>query len=91
MSQDGIIRHLGLQNEIGRDYISKFERGVLEPTLNVLLAYAGAISAKRRGDFLEAFIDDAMDLPREVTADSHHQRSILSSRQISSRKKKTRS
>src|SRR2546423_14589919 len=69
LSQGGIIRHLGLEDEVGRDDISKFERGILEPTLNVLLAYARAISTTRRGEFLEAIIDDEMDLPAKMPAD----------------------
>lgn len=69
LSQGGIIRHLGLENELERDYISKFERGILEPTLNVLLAYARAISTTGRGEFLEAIIDDKMDLPEKIPAD----------------------
>lgn len=71
LSQGGLIRHLGLEDELERDYISKFERGILEPTLNVLLAYARAISTTGRGEFLEAIIDDAMDLPEQVPANPH--------------------
>src|SRR5438270_11950488 len=69
LSQGGIIRHLGLEDELERDYISKFERGILEPTLNVLLAYARAISTTGRGEFLEAIIDDEIDLPIKMPAD----------------------
>ncbi len=69
LSQGGLIRHLGLEDQIERDYISKFERGVLEPTLDVLLAYACAISTTGRGEFLEAIIDDNADLPRRIPAD----------------------
>lgn len=68
LSQGGIIRHLGLEGEIERDYISKYERGVLEPTLDVLLAYARAVSTTGRGEFLEALIDDQMDLPGDLPA-----------------------
>lgn len=46
-----------------RAYISKYERGILEPPLEILLAYARSISTTGRGEFLEALIDDAMDLP----------------------------
>lgn len=73
LSQDGIIRRLGLDNEIERDYISKFERGILEPTLNVLLAYARAISTTGHGEFLETLIDDTQDLPVILPADPGHQ------------------
>ena len=63
LSQGGLVRHLGLENQIGRDYISKFERDLLEPTLNVLLAYARAISRPKSGEILEAIIDDDKDIP----------------------------
>lgn len=69
MSQGGLIRHLGLEGQLERDYISKFERGVLEPTLDVLLAYARAISITGRGEFLEAIIDDKLNLPSRMPAD----------------------
>lgn len=69
LSQDGIIRRLGLQLEIERDYVSKYERGILEPTLNVLLAYARAISTTGQGEFLETLIDDTQDLPVNLPAD----------------------
>ena len=68
LSQGGLIRHLGLEGQLERDYISKFERGVLEPTLEVLLAYARAISTTGRGEFLEAIIDDQISLPKEIPA-----------------------
>ncbi len=55
-----------LENQIERDYISKFERGILEPTLDVLLAYARAISTTGRGEYLEVIIDDKMDLPDKL-------------------------
>ncbi|MCA1849588.1 MAG: helix-turn-helix domain-containing protein [Acidobacteria bacterium] len=69
LSQGGLIRHLGLEDELERDYVSKFERGILEPTLNVLLAYARAISTTGRGELLEAIIDDEMDLPEKMPAE----------------------
>lgn len=69
LSQGGLIRRLGLESQIERDYISKFERGILEPTLDVLLAYARAISITSRGEFLEAIIDDEMELPDHLPAD----------------------
>jgi predicted transcriptional regulator len=62
LSQGGVVRHPGLENQIGRDYVSKFERGLLEPTLDVLLAYARAISRSKSGEILEAIIDDK-DIP----------------------------
>lgn len=75
LSQGGLIRHLGLEGHIERDYISKFERGILEPTLDVLLAYARAISATGRGEFLEAIIDDKLELPDKMPADPRNRKS----------------
>ncbi len=69
LSQGELIRRLGLDEKIERDYISKYERGVLEPTLDVLLAYARAISKTGRGEFLETIIDDDMNLPTRIPAD----------------------
>lgn len=66
LSQGELIRRLGLENKIERDYISKYERGILEPTLDVLLAYARAVSSAGRGEFLEAIIDDEMELPSKI-------------------------
>lgn len=68
LSQGALIRRLGLEGQIERDYISKFERGILEPTLDVLLAYARAISTTGHGEFLEAIVDDNMDLPSCIPA-----------------------
>jgi transcriptional regulator with XRE-family HTH domain len=61
LSQDGMLRQLGLEDELERDYISKYERGVLEPTLHVLLAYARAI-----GISTDVLIDDEIDLPKKL-------------------------
>ena len=44
LSQNGIIRRLGLDEELQQDYISKFERGVLVPPLHILLAYAETVN-----------------------------------------------
>ena len=71
LSQGGLVRHLGLENQIGRDYVSKFERDLLEPTLDVLLAYARAVSRTKSGEILEAIIDDDKDLPIRLPAERH--------------------
>jgi transcriptional regulator with XRE-family HTH domain len=87
LSQDGIIRRLGLGNEIERDYVSKFERGILEPTLNVLLAYARAISTTGHGEFLETLIDDTQDLPVNLPADPNNQLRVIRAKPTTNRKK----
>ena len=80
LSQGGLVRHLGLENQIGRDYVSKFERGLLEPTLNVLLAYARAISRSKSGEILEAIIDDQKDIPSHFLRDVPKERAIRRTR-----------
>src|ERR1051325_4851571 len=61
LSQGDMVRRLGLEDELERDYISKYERGVLEPPLHVLLAYARAI-----GISTDVLIDDERDLPARL-------------------------
>ncbi len=68
LSQGGMCRRLG-RDEAERAYISKYERGVLEPPLELLLEYARAVSTTGRGEFLEALIDDTLDLPNRIPAD----------------------
>ena len=67
LSQGGMSRILG--GEETREYISKYERGVLEPPLEVLLNYARVLSTTGRGEFLEVLIDDSLDLPTHIPAD----------------------
>lgn len=70
LSQNGMVRRLGLEGELIREDVSRFERGVGgEPPLNILLRYARTISTTGRGEFLEAIIDDELDLPEELPAD----------------------
>ena len=67
LSQGGMSRLLG--GEETREYISKYERGVLEPPLEVLLTYARVISKTGGGEYLETLIDDSLDLPSHIPAD----------------------
>jgi transcriptional regulator with XRE-family HTH domain len=70
LSQNGMVRRLGLEGKLLREDISRFERGIGgEPPLDILLRYARAISTTGRGEFLEALIDDEMDLPERLPAD----------------------
>src|SRR4051812_28093003 len=64
LSQNGIIRHLELGEELEQDYISKFERGVLIPPLHILLAYSEAANV-----LVEVLIKDDLDLP--ISLPSH--------------------
>jgi transcriptional regulator with XRE-family HTH domain len=65
LSQSEMVRRMALTNEIERDYISKFERGTLEPTLWVLLQYARAANV-----YVDVLIDNEIDLPERLPAPS---------------------
>jgi transcriptional regulator with XRE-family HTH domain len=70
LSQNEMVRRLGLEGQLLREEISRFERGVGgEPPLDLLLRYARAISTTGHGEFLEALIDDEMDIPEKLPAD----------------------
>jgi transcriptional regulator with XRE-family HTH domain len=70
LSQNGMVRRLGLEGDLLREDISRFERGVGgEPPLGILLRYARLISTTGHGEFLEALIDDEIDLPEKMPAD----------------------
>jgi transcriptional regulator with XRE-family HTH domain len=63
LSQNEMVKRLELTDEIERDYISKFERGTLEPTLWVLLQYARSVNV-----YVDALIDNELDLPEKLPA-----------------------
>jgi len=69
LSQNEMVKRLGLEDKLLREDISRFERGVGgEPPLSVLLRYARTISTTGKGEFLEAMIDDEMELPPRLPA-----------------------
>jgi transcriptional regulator with XRE-family HTH domain len=61
LSQNEMLRKLGLEDDLERDRISKYERDTLEPPLYVLLRYAEAANV-----YLEAIVDDRVDLPDSI-------------------------
>lgn len=65
LSQNEMVRRMGLERDVARDYISKFERGTLQPPLPVLLNYARAAAGGAAGaaGYLEILIDDSLELP----------------------------
>jgi transcriptional regulator with XRE-family HTH domain len=83
LSQGEMSRRLGGEDN-DRAYISKYERGILEPPLVILLEYARAISTTGGSEYLEVLIDDSMDLPARIPADPSKQ----SPRSAKSAKKK---
>jgi transcriptional regulator with XRE-family HTH domain len=72
LSQNQMIRCLGLEGELIQSHISAYEqqneRLRRVPPPNVLLAYARAISTTGGGEFLEAMLDDKMELPDVLPA-----------------------
>jgi transcriptional regulator with XRE-family HTH domain len=63
LSQDGMIRCMGISEKITREDISKYERGIREPSLLVLLEYAHAANV-----IVDVLIDDELDLPAKLPA-----------------------
>jgi transcriptional regulator with XRE-family HTH domain len=61
LSQNGMIRRMGMADEIIQADISTYELDQREPPLKVLLAYARAANVS-----VEAVIDDELDLPEEL-------------------------
>jgi hypothetical protein len=55
-------------------HIGEFETDRREPNLLVVLAYARATSTTGGGEFLEALLDDDMDLPDKLPADPNSKR-----------------
>jgi transcriptional regulator with XRE-family HTH domain len=61
LSQEEMVRRLGLADEIDRTYISRYETGALEPPLKVLLRYA-----ELAGLHLEVLANDGLLMPDEI-------------------------
>jgi len=75
VSQDGLVRMLGLSPKLTRNDISKYERGMREPSLSVLLKYARVAKVN-----MEVLIDDKLEMPRTVSHSSRRSRIKPSSR-----------
>ena len=67
LSQEELVKRLGLENSIDRTYVSKYETGVLEPPLRVLLRYANLA-----GIHLEVLADDELELPNRLPCVPKH-------------------
>jgi transcriptional regulator with XRE-family HTH domain len=61
LSQNEMIRKLGLENDLEQERISKYERGVLDPPWFVLCAYADVANV-----WLEVLVKDELDLPKKL-------------------------
>lgn len=63
LSQNEMLRHLGLDEELFQGSISGYELGTREPPLAVLLQYARVANI-----YVEALIDDELHLPVDLPA-----------------------
>ncbi len=72
LSQGGMIRRLGLEDELVQADISAYERGAREPPLPYLLAYARAAGGADSAELLQTLIDDDAELPPKLATDPLH-------------------
>jgi len=61
LSQSEMLKQLGAENLISYKQISKYETGVTEPPLIILLAYARAVNVST-----DVLIDDELRLPDKM-------------------------
>jgi transcriptional regulator with XRE-family HTH domain len=71
LSQNEMIRRMGLTDKIVQQDVSTYELDQREPPLKVLLEYARAAAGSTEGvaQYLEVLIDDEMDLPDKLPSD----------------------
>lgn len=67
LSQNELIRRLGLEGELARAQVSDFESGRRVPALPVILEYARAA-----GVYMDALVDDDIDLPEGIPCSPKH-------------------
>jgi transcriptional regulator with XRE-family HTH domain len=63
LSQNGLIRHLGLSDELFQGDISAYELGNRVPDLRTLL-----LLSRAAGVFVDVLIDDSLNLPEKLPA-----------------------
>lgn len=63
LSQNGILRRLGLQDELTQAEWSAYERGVRLPNLPTLL-----LTAELAGVWMDVLVNDDLDLPDKLPA-----------------------
>lgn len=69
LSQDDLVRLLGLESRLAREEISKYERGLRTPSLLTLLKYARAARL-----IVDDLIDDAVDLPKRLPVSTNRRK-----------------
>lgn len=61
LSQNEMVRHLGMSGKLTREEISAYERGVREPSLPTLSRYAKVARV-----WIDVLVDDDLDLPEQI-------------------------
>jgi transcriptional regulator with XRE-family HTH domain len=67
LSQNGMIRQMGVGELIGQNSVSEYELGKREPPLPILLKYAEAA-----GVCLDVLANDDLDLPAKIPSKPKH-------------------
>lgn len=67
LTQEEMIKRLGLTGKLPRSYISRFESGEREPSLEVLLRYSEIARV-----WINALVDDTVDLPGNLPCTKMH-------------------
>ena len=62
LSQNEMVRRLGLSGKLTREEVSAYERGVREPSLPTLSRYAEIARV-----WIDVLVDDDLDLPEEIS------------------------
>jgi transcriptional regulator with XRE-family HTH domain len=83
LSQNGMIRRMGLTDELTQAHLSLFERGNRVPSLPVLLGYAEAANV-----YLEVLVRDEVDLPAELPSRAKSEGVKRRSRSVKSSKRR---
>ncbi|MDX6528476.1 MAG: hypothetical protein QOH41_766 [Blastocatellia bacterium] len=65
LSQNEMVRRLGLNGKLTREEVSAYERGVREPSLPTLARYA-----RVAGVWMDVLVDDLLDLPKKIPSPS---------------------
>jgi transcriptional regulator with XRE-family HTH domain len=68
LSQQDMLWRLGYGEVLNLGRMSDYEQGKSEPPLPILLEYARAVNV-----YVEALIDDELDLPEELPSNAKHE------------------
>ena len=67
-TQEEMVKRLGLESKVPRSYLSRFETGEREPSLDVLLKYSEIARV-----WINALVDDDVDLPNKLPCTRMHE------------------